>query len=500
MKALQATLGLPSSARGRAGLIGLGFALAFAVWWFQYVSSLPGAFRVRGDAAGYFLIALRFRSWSDALSYVEYRSVGFPFILYAARRLFEALGGAVSLADSRPFLSAFAAGLFGFHVASTLVFIRAAHRLARRAGLELPWLPLALLLAHPGLVAQTTVLHTETLCADLLMLCFALLAAAALRASLSSRLAFAAGSGVLLGAVALVRTSYGIPIAVALAAGLAISSAASAGLLGRRPGARRFLPLLAIAAACFALALAPAVARCRSAFGRACLQDPDVSDSAVYRSLSAGRSSPRHYWTRYSTASDGLVIVRDPSLVESWESQCVIEPGSPDKGLLACFLGHPLDGARFLVKKSIALLDHYYIHPYAVDMTPRWVRWVSRPFGALAFAGLGCCSAIVVAVAASRRRASPARAVLGSTLAFFAGLCVLYCAVHCLFHIEPRYGLGAMPGLYLGLSFALARLRLEGPSVRRAAHVALFWLGVLFLAQTARWDRLDPYLAKIEQQ
>ena len=138
----------PSSARGRAAWVGLGLSIALALAWFLFVSSFPVGQRLRGDAAGYLVIALRFQSFSDALSYVEHRSVGFPFVLYAARRLLEALGTPVTLQHPQPFLDAFAAGLFGFHLAATLAFIRSARRLARSGGLELPWLPLALILAH----------------------------------------------------------------------------------------------------------------------------------------------------------------------------------------------------------------------------------------------------------------------------------------------------------------------------------------------------------------
>lgn len=484
----------PASLRGRAILLAIAVALVAGLSWASFVASFPISQRLRGDAHEYFSLALSFPSLDAAIHYVGHRSVGFPLALYLLRRLLEALDIPVSLSDPSTLLRAFTAGMFVLHCAATLLFARAARDLGRSLKLDLPWAPFLLLLAHPGLVAHTTIFLTETLCADLFMLSLALLAIGARASSLALRVAAPAAAGVLFGAVALIRTSYAIPTGFTLTAAALLASAAV--LKGRRP-ARRILWMVLASAVGFGCCVAPAASRCQAVFGESCLQDPSVSRGALYYTLSVGRSSPRQYWSRYSISPDWLVILRDPELTHTWERDCDIDVDAADFGLSTCFLEHPAEGANFLVKKSIALLDHSYIHPYAVDVTPRWVRLGSRPFGALAFMGLA--SAFGFLVVALRRRAAVIASSAAAALCLFVGLSAALCGVHALFHIEPRYGLGAVPGLYLALALALAALRRARPALRGVAYVALFWLGVVFLAQTARWDRLDPCLGKIEQ-
>jgi hypothetical protein len=73
-------------------------------------------------------------------------------------------------------------------------------------------------------------------------------------------------------------------------------------------------------------------------------------------------------------------------------------------------------------------------------------------------------------------------------------------AWHALFHVEARYGLGAVPFalamLVATVQWALARPR----AARIGVTGALILAGIVFITQTSRWDRADPVLARIETE
>jgi hypothetical protein len=480
--------------------IGLGLALAVTLAWFLHVNAFSPGSRFVGDARLYIRLGTNPTTWHDALNVLGERSVGFPLLIYAGKRLLALFDVPASRSEPDALLNLFAGGLLVLHVTSTLLFIRAARGLGRRSGLELPLLPLGLLLVHPGLIAHTTVLLTDTLCADLLMLALCLLARATWARRRGSRVLAAGLAGGFLGMTVLARPSYAVPLAVVMLLAVLVAGASGATASGRGRGARGLLAILVLGAAGFAACVTPAVAHCQAVYGKVCLRDPDGEKAAIYSSLNAGKSSPRLYWTRYAKPEDrdAMAILRDPYLTEHWAPRCRIDSGAFDKGLLKCFAHEPLEGTVFLFKKSLALLDHYYIDPYAVDVTPSWVRWVSRPFGALAFLGLGACLALLAEALPRGRRPARMRGTPELLVILIAGFSVAYCGCHCIFQIEPRYSFGALPGLYLGLAWALAKIPRLRVSLRYAAYVGLFWLGVIFYAQTAHWDRLDPYLPQIE--
>jgi hypothetical protein len=181
--------------------------------------------------------------------------------------------------------------------------------------------------------------------------------------------------------------------------------------------------------------------------------------------------------------------VPDPLLTRVLGATCAARTLLGRDGLLGCLVAQPLAYPAMLLEKSIGLFDTYQLQPYAVDVTPRWARIGSRPFGALAFAGLAAAAAWLVFLLWSAP-ASPLALVLIAPVA--------HVAWHALFHVEARYGLGAVPFalvmLVAALQWALARPR----GARIGVTGALILAGVVFITQTSRWDRADAVLQRIE--
>jgi len=128
-----------------------------------------------------------------------------------------------------------------------------------------------------------------------------------------------------------------------------------------------------------------------------------------------------------------------------------------------------------------------------VDVTPRWARLLSRPFGALAFAGFtACCAWLVVLLARPAPRSSIAALVCLAA--------VVQIGWQSLFHVEPRYGLGTIP---LALLVLVVRVERARTGVDRRSRL-LILVGLLaaagaFLWQTHRWDVSDGVLQQIER-
>jgi hypothetical protein len=447
--------------------------LAAGTTWFLHLSSFDLRNRFRGDAIEYFSIAASFSDLGAALSFAGGRSVGFPLLVYSVMRLFGPVNGPAQLAA---FLQVVSWILFVVHVLSSCFFFLVLRRAyAERDGRQLHFALLALLLAAPGMVSHTTVLLTDTFAADLLMIGFALFV---LGHDWRSPWAAAWGlvSGLVLGYACLCRPTY-VPGVLAVLCMLCAVVIAKL-LLQRGAGAwRRCAAPLLCAFGCAALLLT-ATYPCKQRFGSLCLADPTIVPRLVVSSLQVGLDSPRAYWSAFATRRDvdarcnACRALRDPLLTRTWKAHCQIDAARFGFGVPACLVQRPDLALLFLAKKTIGLFDSYTYQDYAVDLTPSWARLWSRPFGALAFAGL-----------------------LASLMLFARSLML----AQSFGHIEGRYGYAMVPGALLGL-FALLAARKDGGSrLAHRARIALLGLAALaFLAQTATWDTSDRVLQRIE--
>jgi hypothetical protein len=439
-----------------------------AVGWFLYVSSVGLPNRVRGDAVTHLRVAAGAGSIADVLGWAGERTLGFPLFLYGIRRAFELV---TPLGDETlgAFVNTVAVVLLAIHVAASLFFFRRMQAVVGSSlGLALHPVTLSLLVAYPGLVAYTTVPLTDTLAADLLMVGTALLAGS-----------MAAAAGLALGALVLVR-----PSALVVTAALLLAALAQAAWR-----ARGRVPALVITLFVWSGLVGLQALNCTRAYGEPCLTEPAATRKALGESIGWGTTSARHYWSRWSGDVEGRVTVPDPLLTRVLGATCQAHTLLGSDGLLACLVTHPLAYPAMVLAKSIGLCDTYQLQPYAVDVTPRWARLASRPFGALAFAGLAAAAVWFFVLL----RTAPA-----SLLALVLVAPAAHVAWHALFHVEARYGLPAVPFalvmLVATLQWAWTRPRVVSTAVTGALALA----GVVFLVQAGRWDRADAVLARIE--
>jgi uncharacterized membrane protein len=71
--------------------------------------------------------------------------------------------------------------------------------------------------------------------------------------------------------------------------------------------------------------------------------------------------------------------------------------------------------------------------------------------------------------------------------------------VHAFFHIEPRYGLGAVPVCVVAAVVGARYLVSAAPWYRNASLFALVVLVGLFYWQANAWDQVDQVLRAAEQ-
>ncbi len=452
--------------------------LVVAGGWFLYVCSVGLPNRVRGDAVAYLQVVAGAGSVADVLGWAGERTLGFPLFLYAIRRTFELVTPLIA-ETLGAFVNTVAIVLLGVHVAASLFFFRRMQAIVGSSlRLALHPVALSLLVAYPGLVAYTTVPLTDTLAADLLMV-GAVLGAREMDGSHSRRLLSGAATGLVLGALVLVRPSALVVTAALILAGLAQA------LWRERPR----IPALVIAAVLWSSLIGVQAFNCTRAYGEPCLTEPAATQKALAESIAWGTTSARHYWSRHSGDVGGRVTVPDPLLTRVLGAACPARTLLGGDGIFACLVAQPLAYPAMLLEKSIGLCDSYHLQPYAVDLTPRWARLWSRPFGALAFAGLAAVGGWLVVLLVSAP-ASPLALVLIAPVA--------HVAWHALFHVEARYGLGAVPFALVTLVATLQYAWTRPRAARIAVTGALALAGMAFLAQTSRWDHADTVLQRIE--
>jgi hypothetical protein len=443
-------------ARYRYEIIGSIGAFGIFLWGMSY----PIEARFSGDVVAYFRASVTVHDPIQALTQVNERFAnGFPSFLAFVRWTLTpflpiTLGTLVTVASVT---------LFVFHLIAVTFFLNTLFdRIKEKSSLEL-WPSAKLLLyLYPALVLHTTVLLPDTPSADCLMLSFAL----ALRGQWLS-------AGLALGCCGWLRFSY-LPL-------LAIGGTAAcidAALKWKRLQ-QSAAPLLVG----LALSIGAPLLTCAASFGTVCLADPNRVQADANESRLAGLITGRVRWSNVvpegadggTTATPG---VTDEFLKRNFADACGVSS-------LSCFASRPLLLPVLVFKKAVALHDNYYAQPYVADDTPSWYRQLSRLFGSLSFVGLFAC--LPVAWAVWRKRS-------GWTLLLIALSPWMLLATHTFFHVEPRYGLGAV-AVCLVAGIVMARhLVAAAPSKRNVGLAACFVLMGLFYWQASAWDQADQVL------
>jgi hypothetical protein len=422
---------IPNSLDRRVAAWGLA-GLLLAIVQFHYGMALHlGDFLVTvggSDVGGYVRMS-DFPSLRAALTFAGDRAMGFPIFLYGVRLVFG------------PSITAMCWALFAVHVVAAGVFYAA---LRHRWGLH-P-VALALLIAHPGLVAYTTAPMTDTFATDLVML--------ALAGVVTGRLLWAASA---FGWVALVRPPT-------LVLGVVV--------LGWLVLQQRTLRS-ALAVAVFALVVGWQAGNCWRVYGAPCLVTPTYSANTLGWGLNLGRSNVRIYFSQHMPGEE--VLVADPWLAAHAGEAAPLWLAPR----LVWFARHPGVFVVTLLKKTVALLDvrtrSVDERPgHAVDATPRWYRWWARLWAAAA------CGGVALALIW----------VWDPRWTAVALVALVHYAMQSPLHVPARYGLTAVPCALVLLVWT-AQCRSVYLALAVFAAVGFFW-------QVSAWDRIDPTLGKIE--
>ena len=436
--------------------------------------------RVRGDASEYLVIAQQFDGLWSILGYAGNRTAGLPIFEYAVRMV---LGLFTSNAGRMVWVDAICLALFVLHVATAWIFSLWARRtnlIASEGGVFFLFLFLA---TYPAFVGHTTAPLSDTLAVDL-VLCAVVAMEASFRVAGLARACLLAGTaGLLFGFSNHVRPGSLMGIALALAAGGAISffrgwrvtTAIGAAMLG-----------------CAAM-LAPFASACTQKYGTLCLQSPQTVSIAA--SAQAGLRGARIVWSKGALVPGELPILPDELMFNDFYRRCHLESivGIGESSWTGCLLSRPLSMPAFLVKKWIGLFDHFQFTPYLEVQTPPWLRWWSRAYDMLAWVGLALVFWSLVQASTQRNRAHVGTWLRDHiTPVQLAVYSMAMLAVHTVLHIEDRYGLPVVPlcAVLLVVHGERSIRQCRASGWRSIAPIAAYCIlaGVLFVAQIIAWD------------
>ena len=448
-------------ARYRYEIIGSLGAFVLFLWGMAF----PFENRFKGDVTEYFRTSVTIHDPMHALTQINHRFAnGFPSFLALVR---WALTPFLPITLST-FVTVVCVILFLFHLIAVTYFANALLEwIKEKFSFEI-WPSAKLLLyLYPALTLYTTVALADTPSADLLMLFFAL----GLRGHWLS-------AGLALGFCGWLRFSY-FPLMTVAGAAAFID-----GVLIWK-GLRRSAALLLLG---LALSIGAPLLHCSASFDTVCLADPQRVRADADEGIRSGLITGRVRWSNVvpeeedggTKATPG---VTDEFLKRNFGDACPVPS-------LSCLVVRPYLLPVLVFKKAVALHDNYYAQPYVADNTPFWYLHVSRLFGSLSFVGLFAC--LPVAWAVWRKHC-------GWMPLFISLSPWMLLGTHAFFHIEPRYGLGAVPVCLVAGMAAARYLVSAAPRHRAVGLVAFFVLVGLFYSQVHAWDQVDQVLRAAER-
>jgi hypothetical protein len=467
--------------------------------YFAFLKAFPAGDRLRGDAAGYLELAGGSAALQRILEFDSVQGIGLPLLLSAFRNYLRPLAQARGHAwfEWVPYY------FFLFHVGCLAAFWWAVTRWTTRHELPRPHpLLLLVLLGHPGLIAGTTLLLTDTLTVDTIVIGVAswLCLCATERATARRFAAFGALSGAAWAAAVLLRPTTLLPV-VAGVLGAVTAWAFKLELPPwKRRTASRLRPIHAVPVALLlvlvALPLVFASRQCERRHGEACLVDPVLVRKHSAWEAAVGPWNVRTYWSK-ATSPSLPVLVADPWLHEHVSSACSPVRLLGEQSVASCFLRKPQLLPVLVFKKTIAVVDQQHYQSYTVERTPPGARLYFRSFSLLVWLGatIGLVSLLALFRMRRRRRA----------LAEGASLLVIPASMlagHCLVHVESRYVLVLVPFSYLLLGCLLTVVIEKWKNGERTfclrVAAASLLAAMVFAWQVWRWDELDETQQRID--
>lgn len=456
-------------------------AIAFRIFLFGL--SYPLNTRVRGDALEYLKIADGFPSFTSALNYVGGRTLGFPVFEYAIHQLLSVFSSPVFVLL---WINAIGAAMLMLHIGAAWLFSTWAQRNRFIQSNITQYLLFFFLATFPALVGHTTTPITDTFSVDIIIL-----GLIALDRSLHARNIYVC---ILASCISALLLGYSILVRPAslIALGIALFVCASLALWGSRYGRIAFGTALV---GCVAV-LSPSFLNCGEKYGSYCLQSPETFNADS--SIQDGLRGARVMWTRSNEFPGTIPILADEVMINNYYRECHITAifGIGDASLTGCLVARPVALPAFVVKKWIGLFDHFRFTPYLENLTPPWLRNLSRMYSALAWIGFSLCFVAILELQAENSQPNaPVQWINSLGAIFLASYSFVMLAQHTALHTEERYGFPLLP-LCAAVVFmygerSIVQYRTGG---WRNLIGLLFFCSLtlaLFLAQISAWDRLS---------
>jgi hypothetical protein len=454
---------------------------------YQFGLSYPPAFRVRGDAYEYLVIASNLDSFSAVLSYAGDRTVGFPFFEFMIRKVLEAF--APSKNPVREWVNAICAVLLITHFVTAWIFSAWVRRTNLVKSENTSLLLFFFLATYPALIGHTTTPLTDTLAIDLILCALASIETALKEENLYKTVLFTGIAGSLFGLSILVRPGSIVGVTAALFVG---------GLIALFAKRRKGVVIGATIIGCMAI-LAPTCFNCTQKYGRVCLQSTQVG--VFIASAQVGLRGARTLWNKGGLVPGHVApILPDDIMVSNYFSRCHLKSifGVDESSLIGCVATRPLAAPAFVIKKWIGLFDHFRFTPYVEQHTPFWLRWLSRTYDSLAWIGLALF--FLALSQAPKLAARPdAKEILARNIT--PVMLIIYSismlALHTILHVEDRYGFPVIPlctvMLFIYGERAVEKYRSFG--IRSVILLVLYCIlaWTLFVTQIIVWDNTDFY-------
>ncbi|MBC7621524.1 MAG: hypothetical protein H7293_21515 [Candidatus Saccharibacteria bacterium] len=462
-------------------VIALGSAIALALFWVGM--SYPLDLRVRGDALGYLKIADSFNSFASVWTYAGERTIGLPLFEFAIRQALSLFSPTVYLL---PWINAIGIAMLAIHLIASWLF----SIWSRRAGLfhasATGYVLFVYLATSPALVGHTTSPLSDTFSIDLILLGLVALASALQAERTRIHLLYCGLAAGCLAFSVLVRPASLLGLGAALLA---------CGLVTLRGPPSSRITIGAVVLGSLLLLAVPSW-NCAEKYGSACLQSPKTFNANL--SMQDGLRGGRLMWSQKNDFPGTIPMVTDASMFDAYYRSCRIESsiGFSDTSLMGCLLARPLTLPAFVAKKWIGLFDYFRFTPYMENLTPTWLRILSRAYGALAWLGLTMCIVTVLALhKQSVRTIVRAQLTTQTGLVFLATYSAVMLAQHTALHTEERYGFPLIPicaAVLFGYGErAIVRYRSgRGRSIEPWLVLCAMAL-TLFVVQISAWDRLS---------
>lgn len=436
-------------------IVGILLATAYFIYTLKFPDKVRGIYF--GDSADYINCSLG--GLTKVWNHSSYRLFGYPFLLAIFRELFP---------GPDTFLRPVFILQFVCFISSVLFFLSS----LKLTGLKLPlWLP-TLLLAHPAIVAMSTIPMTDTLTACLFSVALGLMIR--IDRVNSGHILKVLCLGLVMGVACTFRPAL-VPIGVVtplVVAGAKLLASYKEGMSMQR-SLRVGVGILALYFVVFAPIYVKLRVNCLNTHHEQCIVPSHILQPEMKVSLEYALMYSR--WEIYFRP-DGVPEGAPTNDRIFPHDACVFTTGDPTPQLFDCYLKNLTRVPVYLARRLIGVFDHRHHTIYGLNYTQPWVFAINRAFSVIGFLGLFVTATLFLQ-----------GLMKGRVEAFFA-IPLLYVAIQMNFHAEPRYMFLVTP-----LFFSVGMACIASPPFSRRAGRYGMWLVAASLAGaffyvTNQWD------------